>query len=236
MQLIGIALAASAFVLVLLLISLALLFAYLGMYWVQAYMSGAKVSITSLIAMSLLGINHNLIVMSKIMGRQAGLDRESELSTASLMSHHLAGGDVMTVVRAMIVAQRAGIALDFDRAATIDLAGRDVLLAVKTSVTPIVISCPRQDGAERKSLSAVARNGVEILVGLKVTVRTDLDQLVGGATEETLIARCGEEIIAAVGAASSHMEILAVHHRFRTSHGSTYRCELCLFHHLHRCL
>lgn len=185
---------------------------YLATYWLQAYMSGVAISMTSLVAMTLLGIPHRLIVTTKVMGRQADLplDREKEMSTSALIAHYLAGGDVMKVVQAIIVAQRAGIDLSFDRAATIDLSGRDVLLAVKTSVTPIVISCPKQDGADRKSLSAMARNGVEVLVGLKVTVRTDLEHLVGGATEETIIARCGEEIIAAVAAASSHMDVMAV--------------------------
>lgn len=210
------ALVVLAVVAALLLILPGILVLHLGKYWLQAYMSGADVSMASLIAMSLLGIQPHLIVTSKIMARQArltgsGLPGNSviNISTSALIAHHLAGGSVMQVVRAIIVAHRAGIDLDFDRAATIDLAGRDVLLAVKTSVSPTVISCPRQDGTDRKSLSAVAKNGVEILVVLKVTVRTNLEQLVGGATEETIIARCGEEIIAAVGAASSHMDVLA---------------------------
>ncbi|WP_419188502.1 flotillin-like protein FloA [Stieleria bergensis] len=185
-------------------------FAKWGSYWLQAYMSGADVNMKSLIVMSFLRIEHRLIVTAKVMGRQAGLriDREGGMSTDRLLAHHLAGGDVMTVVRAIIAAQRAGIDLDFDRATAIDLAGRDVLLAVQTSVSPRVISCPRQDGEGKKTLSAVAKNGVELLVGARVTVRTNLDQLIGGATEETITARVGQGIVSAIGSANSHMDVL----------------------------
>ncbi|MCO8124170.1 flotillin-like protein FloA [Stieleria sp. TO1_6] len=185
-------------------------FAKWGALWFQAYMSGADVSMKSLIVMSFLRIDHQLIVTAKIMGRQAGLriDRAGGMSTDRLQAHHLAGGDVKNVVRAIIAAQRAGIDLDFDRAAAIDLAGRDVLLAVQTSVSPKVIHCPRQDGDAKKWLSAVAKNGVELLVGAKVTVRTNLDQLIGGATEETIIARVGQGIVSAVGSANSHTDVL----------------------------
>ena len=198
--------------LILLLAALVLIavFAKWGSYWVQAYMSGADVSMKSLIVMSFLRIEHRLIVTAKIMGRQAGLriDREGGMSTDRLLAHHLAGGDVINVVRAIIAAQRAGIDLDFDRAAAIDLAGRDVLLAVQTSVSPRVISCPPQDGEGKKSFSAVAKNGVELLVGARVTVRTNLDQLIGGATEETITARVGQGIVSAIGSADSHMDVL----------------------------
>ena len=185
-------------------------FAKWGSFWLQAYMSGADVSMKSLIVMSLLKIDHRLIVTAKIMGRQAGLqiDGEGGMSTTRLQAHHLAGGDVMKVVQAIIAAQRAGIDLDFDRGAAIDLAGRDVLLAVQTSVSPRVIHCPSQDGGGRKSLSAVAKNGVELIVGARVTVRTNLDQLIGGATEETIIARVGQGIVTAIGSADSHMDVL----------------------------
>jgi uncharacterized protein YqfA (UPF0365 family) len=200
--------------LVLVLLTITLLIAavaYWGSYWIQAYLCGADVSMRSLITMTAIGMDPRLIVTGKIMGRQSGIpiDRDTGMSTGRLMAHHLAGGDVMAVVRAIIVAERAGMKLNFDRAAAIDLSGRDVLLAVKTSVTPIVIPCPRQDGDGRKSLSAVARNGVEVLVGLKVTVRTNLEQLVGGATEETIIARVGHAIVSAVGSASSHIQVMA---------------------------
>ncbi|GAA5507682.1 hypothetical protein Rcae01_03139 [Novipirellula caenicola] len=181
-----------------------------GSYWIQAYMSGADISMTSLIAMSFLRIEHRLIVTAKIMARQAGLsiDRNTGMSTNRLQAHHLAGGDVMNVVQAQIAAHRAGIDLDFDRAAAIDLAGRDVLLAVQTSVSPKVIHCPRNDSGGSHTLSAVAKNGVELRVGARVTVRTNLEQLIGGATEETIIARVGQGIITAIGSAESHMDVL----------------------------
>ena len=203
--LIGVALILSLVVLILIAV-----FAKWGSFWLQAYMSGADVSMKSLIVMSFLRIEHRLIVTAKVMGRQAGLriDREGGMSTDRLQAHHLAGGDVMNVVRAIIAGQRSGIDLDFDRAAAIDLAGRDVLLAVQTSVSPKVISCPPQDGENKKSLSAVAKNGVELLVGARVTVRTNLDQLIGGATEDTIIARVGQGIVSAIGSADSHMDVL----------------------------
>ncbi|WP_436717921.1 flotillin-like protein FloA [Roseiconus lacunae] len=185
-------------------------FAKWGSYWLQAYMSGADMNMKSLIVMGLLRIEHRLIVTAKVMARQAGLriDREGGMNTARLLAHHLAGGDVMLVVRAIIAAQHAGIDLDFDRAAAIDLAGRDVLLAVQTSVSPRVISCPPQDGEGKNSISAVAKNGVELLVGARVTVRTNLNQLIGGATEETITARVGQGIVSAIGSANSHMDVL----------------------------
>ncbi len=173
-------------------------------------MSGADVSLLSLIGMSLRQVKPGMIVTAKIMGTQAGLniDRDGGMSTARLEAHFLAGGDVMNVLRAIIVALRAGIDLDFDRAAAIDLAGRDVLDAVRTSVHPRVIGCPQEGRNGRTALSAVARNGVELLVRARVTVRTNLDQLIGGATEETIIARVGEGIITSIGSSATHMEVL----------------------------
>lgn len=186
------------------------MFAKWGSFWIQAYMSGADVTMASLIAMSFLKIDHRTIVTAKIMVRQAGLpiDRESGMSTARLQAHVLAGGDVMNVAQALIAAHRAQIDLDFDNASTIDLAGRDVLRAVQASVSPRVIHCPAKDSHGKKTLSAVARDGVELLVGARVTVRTNLDQLIGGATEETIIARVGQGIITAIGSAPSHMDVL----------------------------
>ena len=136
-----------------------------GALWFQAYMCGADVSVMSLIGMSFRQVNPGLIVTAKIMGRQAGLniDRDQGMSTARLEAHFLAGGDVMHVLRAIIAAHRAGIDLDFDRAAAIDLAGRDVLDAVRTSVSPKVIDCPDPQRSGKTTLSAVAKNGVELL-------------------------------------------------------------------------
>ena len=116
----------------------------------------------------------------------------------------------MNVLRAIIVAHRAAIDLDFDRAAAIDLAGRDVLDAVRTSVHPRVIDCPQAGRSGKTWLSAVAKNGVELLIRARVTVRTNLNQLIGGATEETIIARVGEGIITSIGSSSTHMDVMAI--------------------------
>ena len=141
-----------------------------GALWFQAYMSGADVSMMSLIGMSFRQVKPSMIVTAKIMGRQAGLniDRHQGMSTARLEAHFLAGGDVMHVLRAIIAAHRAGIDLDFDRAAAIDLAGRDVLDAVRTSVSPKVIDCPEPRRSGKTTLSAVAKNGVELRVRARV--------------------------------------------------------------------
>lgn len=184
---------------------------FLGRIWVQAYACGADVSLKSLLVMTLLRMDRQMIVDGKIMAHQAGIpiDRKEGMTTALLMAHHLAGGKVSDVVRAIILARQAGMDLDFDRAAAIDLSGRDLLLAVRTSITPVVISCPRQDGTAKNAISAVADNGVELLVSVKITVRTNMDQLVGGASDDTIIARVGQAIIAFVGTAASHLEVLA---------------------------
>jgi len=194
-------------------------FLYYGALWLQAYMSGADVSMMSLIGMSFRQVTPSVIVTAKIMGKQAGLniDREQGMSTARLEAHVLAGGDVMHVLRAIIAAHRANIDLNFDRAAAIDLAGRDVLDAVRTSVSPKVIDCPEQNRGGKLTLSAVARNGVELRVGARVTVRTNLDQLIGGATDETIIARVGQGIISAIGSAKSHMHVMEMPDRITKS-------------------
>ena len=181
-----------------------------GALWFQAYISGAEVSMYSLVVMSVCQVNPRLIVTAQIMGRQAGLslNRRDGISTTRLQAHYLAGGDVMKVLRAIIAAHRAGISLDFDRAAAIDLAGRDVMDAVRTSVSPKVIDCPEPVRGGKTTLSAIAKNGVELLVRTRVTVRTNLDQLIGGATEETIIARVCQGMVSAIGSANTHMEVL----------------------------
>jgi uncharacterized protein YqfA (UPF0365 family) len=153
------------------------------------------------------------------MGSQAGLniDRRSGMSTARLEAHYLAGGNVMNVVVAIIAAHRARIDLDFDRAAAIDLAGRDVLEAVRTSVYPKVIDCPAPHAGADRTLSAIAKNGVELRVRARVTVRTNLVQLIGGATEETIIARVGEGIVTAIGSSHSHMDVMEMPDRISKS-------------------
>jgi uncharacterized protein YqfA (UPF0365 family) len=176
-----------------------------GNLWFRAYMSNAQVSIFSLIGMSLRQVNAPLIVEAKIMAMQAGL---TGIDTRRLEAHYLAGGNVLGVVRAIIAAHRADIDLDFDRAAAIDLAGRDVLDAVRTSVNPKVIDCPDPRRSPKNTLSAIAKNGVELRVRARVTVRTNLQQLIGGATEETVIARVGEGIITSIGSANTHLDVI----------------------------
>ncbi|MBL9091791.1 MAG: flotillin-like protein FloA [Planctomycetaceae bacterium] len=180
-----------------------------GNLWFQAYMSNARVSIFSLVGMSLRQVNARAIVQSKIMAMQAGVgdDPHTGITTRRLEAHYLAGGNVLGVIRAIIAAHRAGIDLDFDKAAAIDLAGRDVLDAVQTSVNPKVIDCPGQ-GSGKSFLSAIAKNGVELKVRARVTVRTNIMQLIGGATEETIVARVGEGIITSIGSAESHQEVM----------------------------
>lgn len=180
-----------------------------GKLWFQGYMSSADVGIMSLIGMGFRQVRPTVIVTAKIMATQAGLNinRRTGISTQRLEAHYLAAGDVMKVITAIIAAQRAGIDLDFDRAAAIDLAGRDVLDAVKTSVYPKVIDCP-DPRSGKNFLSAIAKDGVELRITARVTVRTNLEQLIGGATEETVIARVGESIISSIGGSVQHQEIL----------------------------
>jgi len=181
-----------------------------GGIWFQAYMSNARVSMLSLIGMSLRQVNARVIVQSKIMAMQAGVgnDPATGITTRRLEAHYLAGGNVPGVIRAIIAAHRADIDLDFDRAAAIDLAGRDVLEAVQTSVYPKVIDCPDPQKSKKSTLSAIAKNGVELRIRARVTVRTNLKQLIGGATEETVIARVGEGIITSIGSAADHFQVM----------------------------
>ena len=187
-----------------------IVFAAYGKLWFQAWMSGADVRLASLVGMFFRQVNSNVIVTAKVMAVQAGLsiDRRSGISTNRLEAHYLAGGNVMGVINAIIAAQRAGIDLDFDRAAAIDLAGRDVLDAVRTSVHPKVIDCPDPQRSGKTTLSAIAKNGVELRIRARVTVRTNLEQLIGGATEETIIARVGESIISSIGSAATEQQVL----------------------------
>ena len=172
--------------------------------WFQAYWSKARVNMLELLGMSLRKVNARTIVQAKIMATQAGL---GDIDVQKLEAHYLAGGDVPRVIRALIAAQRADLDLDFDRACAIDLAGRYVLDAVQTSVNPKVIDCP-DTSSGKTTLSAVAKNGVELKIRARVTVRTNLQQLIGGATEETIIARVGEGIITSIGSAPSHFKVM----------------------------
>ena len=175
--------------------------------WIQAKMTGSNVGILELVGMSFRKVNPNIIVRSKIMAYQAGLAEKDGVTTRSLEAHYLAGGNVPNVVRALIAANRADIPLSWKRASAIDLAGRNVLEAVQTSVNPKVIPCP--DPAQgRQTIDGVAKNGIQLKVKAKVTVRTNIDRLVGGATDETIIARVGEGIVNAIGSADTHNQVL----------------------------
>jgi len=147
-------------------------------------------------------------VRSKIMAVQAGLGEETGITSKALEAHYLAGGNVPLVIRAIIAANKAkNIPLDFRLATAIDLAGRNVLGAVQTSVYPKVIDCPAVNSG-KESLDAVARNGIQLKVRARVTVRANIRQLIGGATEETIIARVGEGIVSAIGSAEKHSDVL----------------------------
>ena len=181
-----------------------------GNIWFQAYMSNARVTIWELIGMGFRQVPTRLIVQGKIMAMQAGIaaDPEMGITTRRLEAHYLAGGNVPNVIRALIAAHRADLELNFDRAAAIDLAGRNVLEAVQTSVNPKVIDCPDPQKSHKGLLSAIAKNGVELRVRARVTVRTNLKRLIGGATEETIIARVGEGIITSIGSSETHLEVM----------------------------
>ena len=190
---------------------LAMAFITYGKLWFQAYMSSADVSMFSLIGMGFRKVRPSVIVQGKIMASQAGLDigsKDSGISTQRMEAHYLAGGNLMRVINAIIAAQRAGIDLDYDQACAIDLAGRDVLDAVKTSVYPKVIDCPDPQRSGKSFLSAIAKDGVELKIRARVTVRTNLEQLIGGATEDTVIARVGESIISSIGSSNTHQDVL----------------------------
>jgi uncharacterized protein YqfA (UPF0365 family) len=204
----GLVLALAIFAVLALLV--AIIIGIYGKIWFQCYMSNANVSLLSLIGMSFRRVNKQIIVRGKVMAMQSGIGTEQAtgVTTRRLEAHYLAGGDVLKVMQSIIAAHRADIDLDFDRAAAIDLAGRDVLDAVRTSVYPKVIDCPDPARSGRATLSAIAKNGVELKVRARVTVRTNLEQLIGGATEETIIARVGEGIITAIGSADTHLEVM----------------------------
>jgi uncharacterized protein YqfA (UPF0365 family) len=184
-------------------------FKYGGLF-VRSWMSSADVSVLSLVGMGFRQVDPRVIVDAKVMATQAGLDtdRTIGISTARLEAHYLAGGNVPGVINAIIAANRAGIDLGFDRGAAIDLAGRDVFDAVRTSVHPKVIDCPDPSRSGKTTLSAIAKNGVELRIRARVTVRTNLEQLIGGATEETVIARVGEGIITSIGSSDTHIHVL----------------------------
>jgi len=174
-----------------------------GYLWLKALAAGAHVRIIDIVGMKLRGVAPRVIVDSRIMALKAGLPIE----TPDLEAHYLAGGHVPNVVRALIAASKADISLTFKQACAIDLAGRDVLDGVQTSVNPKVIDCPDPTKG-REMISAVAKDGIQLNAKARVTVRTNLERLVGGATEETIIARVGEGIVTTIGSSETYKAVL----------------------------
>jgi len=176
--------------------------------WIQSKTTGAGIGIFDLLGMTFRKVNPSVIVRSKIMAVQAGLGDETGMTSKALEAHYLAGGNVPLVIRAIVAAHKAKLLeLNFKLAAAIDLAGRNVLEAVQTSVYPKVIDCPVR-GGPRDSLDGIAQNGIQLKVKARVTVRANLRQLIGGATEETIVARVGEGIVSAIGSAAAHGKVL----------------------------
>jgi len=171
--------------------------------WWQSILSNAPVGLLQIIFMRFRKVNPSVIVTARITAKKAGI----EISADQLEAHYLAGGDVVRVVKALISSHKANIALDYDRACAIDLAGRDVQEAVETSVNPKVIDVPSGQMA-RSTIDGIAGDGIQLKVKARVTVRTNLERLVGGATEETVVARVGEGIVTTIGSSESHMRVL----------------------------
>jgi uncharacterized protein YqfA (UPF0365 family) len=205
-QIVAIAAVVGAVVVLFILLIIVAVFANYFRLWIQSFLTGAGITIWDLIGMTFRKVNKDVIVKSKIMAVQAGLDEEQGLTSKALEAHYMAGGNVPLVIRALIAANKAKIIrLSFREATAIDLAGRNVLEAVQTSVYPKVIDCP---GRGNQTLDAIARNGIQLKVRARVTVRANLQRVIGGATEETIIARVGEGIFSAIGKADDHMQVL----------------------------
>lgn len=178
------------------------IFQFIGL-WFQALLSDARVGLVDLIAMKFRKVDVRQMVMSRIRASKAGL----EISTNELEAHYLAGGRVPNVVSALIAAKKAKIELDWDTSCAIDLAGRDIFEAVNTSVNPKVIDVPNPSGG-RTTIDAVAKDGIQLKARARVTVRTNLARLIGGAGEETIVARVGEGIVSSIGSADTHKQVL----------------------------
>jgi uncharacterized protein YqfA (UPF0365 family) len=191
---------------ILLIVGLVFLFVFFSFVqlWIQCVLTGAKIGIMDMIRMKLCKVDYSLIVQQKIALVQAGV----KVSTQEMEAHYLSKGNVKKVASAVIAAHKAGMDLPWRVAAAIDLAGRDVYEAVKRSVDPKVIDCPDPTKG-RATLDGVCKNGIQLRARARVTVRTKLDRLVGGATEETIIARVGEGIVKAIGSAEHHTDVLA---------------------------
>lgn len=189
-------------IVIVLLIAVFIIGQFFNLY-IQAAVSNASVSLLELIGMRLRKVDLRTIVLNRIRAVKAGLD----ISTNQMENFYLSGGRVSNVVSAMISARSAKIPLAWDTAAAIDRAGRDIMDAVNTSVNPKVIDCPAQNGP-RATIDAVAKDGIQLKVKARVTVRTNIGQLVGGATEETIIARVGQGIVSTIGSAHNHKSVL----------------------------
>jgi uncharacterized protein YqfA (UPF0365 family) len=188
----------------LLLIGISVLIAFkYGRLYIKSITSNAHISLLQIMGMSFRNADTQSIVEYRIMAKKAGID----IAPSSLESHDLAGGNIGNVVRALIAAGKANIDLNFDRACAIDLAGRDVFDAVKTSINPKVIDCP-DPSRGCLTLDAVTKDGIQLKVKARITVRTKIERLVGGATEETVIARIGEGIITTIGSTDDYRKVL----------------------------
>jgi uncharacterized protein YqfA (UPF0365 family) len=188
------------------LVILALIFSFVSV-WVKAFLNGAPVGIINLIAMKFGGVPYGLVVEARINAVKSGIT----LSTDQISAHYLAGGNVVPTIQALIAAQKAGLALDWNHACAIDLATKgsekSVIEAVRTSVDPKVIDCPNP-ASGRTTIDGVAKDGIQVKVKARVTVRTHLERFVGGAKEETIIARVGEGIVSTIGSAESYKKVL----------------------------
>ncbi|HXA79845.1 MAG TPA: flotillin-like protein FloA [Opitutaceae bacterium] len=188
------------------LVILALIFSFVSV-WVKAFLNGAPVGIINLIAMKFGGVPYGLVVEARINAVKSGIN----LTTDQISAHYLAGGNVVPTIQALIAAQKAGLALDWNHACAIDLATKgsekSVIEAVRTSVDPKVIDCPNP-ASGRTTIDGVAKDGIQVKVKARVTVRTHLERFVGGAKEETIIARVGEGIVTTIGSAESYKKVL----------------------------
>ena len=196
----------SIFVIIGGLIFFAIFFRYMGL-WIQCKMTRTGITFLNLVMMSLRKVNPSVIVRSKIMAVQSGLTDFTPITTQQLEAHYLARGNVPNVIRALIAANKAKLNIDWQTAQAIDLAGRDILDAVRTSVYPKVIDCP-DPKKSAGTLDAVAADGIQLKARARVTVRTNLNQLIGGATEETVIARVGQGIVQAIGSTTTYAQVL----------------------------
>jgi uncharacterized protein YqfA (UPF0365 family) len=188
------------------LVVFAIVFSLVGA-WVKAMFNGAPVPLSKLVALKFASIPYNLIVDARITAVRAGIALDAD----QIASHFQAGGNVVPTVQALIAAQKAGIQLGWDRACAIDLAtkgsGKSVVEAVRTSVDPKVIDCPNPEGG-RSTIDGVAKDGIQVKVKARVTVRTNLDRFVGGAKEDTIVARVGEGIVSTIGSAETYKSVL----------------------------